>query len=72
VDEKVKVKKPNNEPGLNDGKIVRKDADGTYVVSYENGTVEEKVKFYRVVKAVQERFVIFFFFVLFFLLSVDF
>jgi hypothetical protein len=39
LDEKVQVK-----PGYDEGKIVRKDQDGTYAVSYEDGTVEEKLE----------------------------
>jgi galactitol-specific phosphotransferase system IIB component len=42
--QKVKMKRPNNQPGYADGTILRKNVDGTYVVRYDGDQIERAVK----------------------------
>jgi hypothetical protein len=46
--QRVKVRKPNNQPGYNDGTILRKNVDGTYRVEYNSGQIENDVKALRI------------------------
>jgi uncharacterized protein (DUF2147 family) len=46
--QKVKMKRPNNQPGYADGTIIRKNADGTYVVQYDGDQIDREVKAMRI------------------------
>ena len=47
--DKVRIKRPPGKPGFDDGKIVRKNDDGSYLVKFDKDGTQEDVKVTRIV-----------------------